>query len=178
MACSGTGGLEIQAGRNDRRYCRATSEWSRCLPADKRNVSAVKVIFLTVNNDAEIAAEAFRRGASGYLVKTCASSELVTAVRNVLRGGTYLSSTLSNDTVDFFRRQHAEFVKEGERLTERQREVLQLFAEGRTMKEVGDILDMTTRTVAFHKYRIMEVLDAKSNADLVRYAVRKHLIAA
>jgi len=68
--------------------------------------------------------------------------------------------------------------KEEERLTERQREVLQLLAEGKAMKEIGDILKMTTRTVAFHKYRIMEVLDAKNNADLVRYAVRNHLIAA
>jgi len=67
-------------------------------------IPAVKLIFLTMNNDPELAAEAFRRGASGYLLKTCASSEMVTAVRKVLRGMTYLSPTLSKDTVDFLRR--------------------------------------------------------------------------
>jgi DNA-binding NarL/FixJ family response regulator len=139
---------------------------------------AVKLIFLTMNNDPQVAAEAFRRGASGYLLKTCASSEMVTAVRNVLRGIPYLSPTLSRDTVDFLRRQRETLEKEEERLTERQREVLQLLAEGKAMKEIGDILNMTARTVAFHKYRIMEVLDAKSNADLVKYAVRNHMVAA
>jgi len=139
---------------------------------------AVKLIFLTMNNDPEVAAEAFRRGASGYLLKTCASSEMVTAVRNVLRGLPYLSPTLSKDTVDFLRRQRETLASKEERLTERQREVLQLLAEGKAMKEIGDILKMTARTVAFHKYRIMEVLDAKSNADLVKYAVRNHMVAA
>ena len=139
---------------------------------------AVKLIFLTMNNDPAVAAEAFRRGASGYLLKTCASSEMVTAVRNVLRGIPYLSPTLSKDTVDFLRRQRDTLEEKEERLTERQREVLQLLAEGKAMKEIGDILKMTARTVAFHKYRIMEVLDAKSNADLVKYAVRNHMVAA
>jgi DNA-binding NarL/FixJ family response regulator len=139
---------------------------------------AVKLIFLTMNPDPEVAAEAFRRGASGYLLKTCASSEMVTAVRNVLRGIPYLSPTLSKDTVDFLRRQRDTLATKEERLTERQREVLQLLAEGKAMKEIGDILKMTARTVAFHKYRIMEVLDAKSNADLVKYAVRNHMVAA
>ena len=139
---------------------------------------AVKLIFLTMNNDPAVAAEAFRRGASGYLLKTCASSEMVTAVRNVLRGIPYLSPTLSKDTVDFLRRQRDTLEEKEERLTERQREVLQLLAEGKAMKEIADILNMTARTVAFHKYRIMEVLDAKSNADLVKYAVRNHMVAA
>jgi DNA-binding NarL/FixJ family response regulator len=139
---------------------------------------AVKLIFLTMNPDPEVAAEAFRRGASGYLLKTCASSEMVTAVRNVLRGIPYLSPKLSKDTVDFLRRQRETLATKEERLTERQREVLQLLAEGKAMKEIGDILKMTARTVAFHKYRIMEVLDAKSNADLVKYAVRNHMVAA
>jgi DNA-binding NarL/FixJ family response regulator len=144
----------------------------------KEMFPAVKLIFLTMNNDAEVAAEAFRRGASGYLLKTCAASQLVTAVRDVLRGKTYLSPTLSRDTVDFLRRRHEKLVEDGERLTERQREVLQLLAEGKVMKEVGGILNMTTRTVAYHKYRMMEVLGAKSSADLVKYAIRIHMIAA
>lgn len=144
----------------------------------KEMLPAVKLLFLTMNGDPELAAEAFRRGASGYLLKTCAASELVIAVRDVLRGKLYMSRTLPTDTINYMRRQERKMVDEDARLTERQREVLQLLAEGKVMKEIGGMLNMTTRTVAFHKYRIMEVLGAKSNAELVRYAVRKHLVAA
>jgi DNA-binding NarL/FixJ family response regulator len=144
----------------------------------KELLPAVKLVFLTMNSDMEVAAEAFRRGASGYLLKTCAASEMVIAVRDVLRGQTYMSSALSRDTVNFLRCQDNDLVCEEERLTERQREVLQLLAEGKVMKEVGDILNMTTRTVAYHKYKMMEVLGAKSSAELVKYAIRNHIIAA
>jgi len=144
----------------------------------KELLPAVKLVYLTMNPDVEVAAEAFRRGASGYLLKTCAAAEMVVAVREVLRGKSYLSRALSRDTIDFLRRQDKGLVKEDERLTERQREVLQLLAEGKVMKEVGDILHMTPRTVAYHKYRMMEVLGAKSNAELVKYAVRSHIVAA
>lgn len=144
----------------------------------KELLPAVKLVFVTMNHDADVAAEAFRRGASGYLLKTCAASELVIAVRDVLRNKSYLSSMIASDTVDFLLRQDKRLIEEGEKLTERQREVLQLLAEGKCMKEVAGVLNVTTRTVAFHKYRIMEVLDAKSNAALVQYAIRHHLIAA
>jgi DNA-binding NarL/FixJ family response regulator len=144
----------------------------------KETCPAVKLVFLTMNSDIELAAEAFRRGASGYLLKTCAASEMVTAVHEVLRGRSYMSKTLRREDVNYLRRTEAKLVEENERLTERQREVLQLLAEGKVMKEIADILNMTTRTVAFHKYRMMEALGAKSNAELVRYAVRHHLVAA
>jgi DNA-binding NarL/FixJ family response regulator len=144
----------------------------------KQALPAVKLIYLTMNPDPEIAAEAFRRGGSGYLLKTCASTDMVVAVRDVLRGKTYMSRTLPRDTVNYLRRQDKHMVQEDERLTERQREVLQLIAEGKVMKEIGGMLNMTTRTVAFHKYRIMEALGAKSSAELVRYAVRNHIVAA
>ena len=139
---------------------------------------AVKLVFLTMNSDIELAAEAFRRGASGYLLKTCAASEMVTAVHEVLRGRSYMSKPLRRDDINYLRRTETKLVQENERLTERQREVLQLLAEGKVMKEIADILNMTTRTVAFHKYRMMEALGAKSNAELVRYAVRHHIVAA
>jgi len=139
---------------------------------------SVKIIFLTMNHEADLAAEAFRRGASGYLVKTCAASELAIAVREVLRGKSYLSPMIAKDTVDFLLRQDKKLVEEADRLTERQREVLQLLAEGKCMKEVAAVLNLTTRTVAFHKYRIMEVLNIRTNAELVQYAIRTHLIAA
>jgi DNA-binding NarL/FixJ family response regulator len=144
----------------------------------KELVPGMKLVFLTMNHDADLAAEAFRRGASGYLLKTCAASELTIAVREVLRGKSYLSPLIARDTVDFLLRQDKKLVEEANKLTERQREVLQLLAEGKCMKEVADVLNVTPRTVAFHKYRIMEVLNAKSNAELVQYAIRHHLIAA
>jgi DNA-binding NarL/FixJ family response regulator len=142
----------------------------------KELLPAVKLVYLTMNHDADLAAEAFRRGASGYLLKTCAATELAIAVREVLRGKSYLSPMIAKDTVDFLLRQDKKLVEEGQR--ERQREVLQLLAEGKCMKEVAGVLNLTPRTVAFHKYRIMEVLNAKSNAELVQYAIRHHLIAA
>lgn len=144
----------------------------------KELLPSVRVIFLTVNPDADLAAEAFRRGASGYLLKTCAASELSIAVREVLRGKSYLSPTIAKDTVDFLLRQDKKLIEEGQKLTERQREVLQLLAEGKCMKEVAAVLNVATRTVAFHKYRIMEVLNVRTNAELVQYAIRNHLIAA
>jgi len=139
----------------------------------------VKLVFLTMNTDADVAAEAFARGASGYLLKTCAASEMVLAVRQVLRGKPYLSRALSVDAINCRRWEHkALVVNESDRLTQRQREVLQLLAEGKVMKEIAAILHMTTRTVAYHKYRIMEVLGASCNAELVKYAVRNHIVAA
>ena len=143
----------------------------------KKSLPAVKLVYLTMNPDVEVAAEAFRRGAHGYLLKTCAAGELVLGVREVLRGKSYMSPALSRDTVNFLRRQDKNLIQEDDRLTERQREVLQLLAEGKVMKEVADILSMSTRTVAFHKYRMMEVLGAKSNAELVRYAIRNHVVS-
>lgn len=144
----------------------------------KEFLPGVKLVFLTMNHDTDLAAEAFRRGASAYLLKTCAASELTIAVREVLKGKSYLSPTIAKETVDFLLRQDKKLVEEADRLTERQREVLQLLAEGKCMKEVADVLNITTRTVAFHKYRIMEVLNAKNSAELIQYAIRNHLIAA
>src|SRR5271163_1879173 len=144
----------------------------------KEMLPSVKLVYLTMNPDAEIAAEAFARGASGFLLKTCASSEMVLAVRDALRGKSYVSRGLSQDAIDSFRWRNKKLVNEEERLTRRQREVLQLLAEGKVMKEVSSILNMSTRTVAYHKYRMMEVLGAKSGAELVKYAVRNHMTAA
>jgi DNA-binding NarL/FixJ family response regulator len=144
----------------------------------KEMLPAVKLVYLTMNPDVEVAAEAFRRGASGYLLKTCAAAEMVLAVREVLRGKSYMSATLPREAVNFLRRQDKKLVPDDERLTTRQREVLQLLAEGKVMKEVSSILNMSTRTVAYHKYRMMEVLGAKSGAELVKYAIRNHMVAA
>jgi DNA-binding NarL/FixJ family response regulator len=144
----------------------------------KKLLPSAKLVYLTMNQDADLAAEAFRYGASAYLLKTCAASELTTAVREVLKGKSYLSPAIAKDTVDFLLKQGEEAAQESEELTMRQREVLQLLAEGKSMKEVASVLNLTTRTVAFHKYRIMETLHVHSNAELVRYAIKKHVLAA
>jgi DNA-binding NarL/FixJ family response regulator len=144
----------------------------------KKMLPSVKLVYLTMNPDAEVAAEAFTLGASGYLLKTSAASELTTAVREALRGRTYLSKDLSRDTIDSLRWQHNKLVDVNARLTHRQREVLQLLAEGKVMKEIAAILHTSPRTVNYHKYTMMKILGVKSNAELVRYAVRNHIVAA
>jgi DNA-binding NarL/FixJ family response regulator len=144
----------------------------------KKMLPAIKLVYLTMTPDADVAAEAFTRGASGHLLKTCASSEIVLAVRQALQGKTYLSKAMSRDAIDSLRWQHRGLIDQDERLSDRQREVLQLLAEGKVMKEIGGILNMATRTVAYHKYRIMDILGARSNPELVRYAVRNRMVAA
>jgi len=137
----------------------------------------VKIIFVTMNHDAELIAEAFRRGASGFLPKTAAAAELLQAIREVLNGRTYLSPALAAGTIRSLLRRSEE-AREPVALTSRQREVLQLLAEGKLMKEVASVLNMKDRTVAFHKYRIMEKLNLHSTSELVRYSVRNNIIAA
>ena len=138
----------------------------------------VKLVFLTMNTDPALAAEAFRHGASGYVLKTCAASDLIFAIREVLKGRSYLCSAIAKETVDVLLQQNKESIKEGDRLSRRQREVLQLLTEGKTMKEVAYVMNLSTYTVAFHKLRIMEKLSANSSTELVQYAMRHHIIAA
>jgi len=144
----------------------------------KELLPRVKLVYVTMNQSADLAAEAFRRGASGYLVKTCAASELIMALREVLRGNSYLSPMVAKDTVDSLLHHPKGVDDEGNTLTARQRQVLQLLAQGKRMKEVGIALNIKTRTVAFHKYRIRAMLNATSDAKLFQYAIKHHLIAA
>jgi len=149
------------------------------LEAGKRIKSlsrSIKTVYLTMNTDLGVAAEAFRGGASGYLLKTSAAAELVIAVREVLKGKKYVSPLVTTDVDGFFLDIRVSKLGQ-EKLTSRQREVLQLLAEGRSMKEVAYSLKMTPRTVAFHKYKIMDQLRLRTNAELVRYAIREHLIS-
>jgi len=95
-----------------------------------------------------------------------------------MRGGSYVSTPFSRDELRILQHKRARRRDQAEMLTERQREVLQLLAEGKGMKEIACVLNMAMRTVAFHKYRIMDALGASSNAELVRYAIKRHLIAA
>jgi DNA-binding NarL/FixJ family response regulator len=140
----------------------------------KQKARHVKLVFLTMNEDTDLAAEAFRSGASGYLLKRSAASELLTAIREVMQGRSYVTPLITEGLVGSLIQadEHAP----GQDLTPRQREVLQLLAEGRSMKEVAGVLNLTPRTVAFHKYRMMEQLKVKSTAELVQYAVKHHIV--
>ena len=140
-----------------------------------RKMPGIRLVFLTVNEDPDIAAEAIRLGASGYLLKSSASAELFTAIEQALAGKTYITPLVTKGLpLGVFLGQA---VKPGvEKLTERQREVLQLLAEGRAMKEVADLLHVSTRTVAFHKYTIMEHLSLKTSAELVQYALERGML--
>jgi len=141
----------------------------------KRLTPSVKVIFLTMNLDPEVAAEAFRRGASGYVVKNSAAEELLSAIRRVLKGESYLSPFITKDTVRFLMSSRKTYEAE-KQITARQKEVLQLLAEGKSMKEIANVLNLKPGTVAFHKYRIMEALGTKTNAELIQYAIKRHMI--
>ena len=141
----------------------------------RQRVPRAKLIFLTMNDDPDTAAEAIRRGASGYLLKASPPSDLFEAIRQVLDGKIYVAPTIAGGPVGVFV-SNAEKGK-GSGLTLRQREVLQLLAEGKSMKEAADILNITSRTIAFHKYSMMEQLGFKTTAELVQHAVTLGLVS-
>jgi DNA-binding NarL/FixJ family response regulator len=141
----------------------------------KKKHPEIKLMFMTMTQAADIAAEAFRRGASGYVLKQSAGTELLLAVRKVNRGESYLSPLVAKETVTFLlnkRESHAE----EKRITCRQSEILQLLAEGLSMKQVANEIDIKPGTVAFHKYRMMETLNISTNAELLGYALKHQMI--
>jgi len=143
----------------------------------KQIMPKVKLIFLTMNQDSDIAGEAFRVGASAYLLKNSGASELQKAIQEVLRGGIYITpQTRQCIQKTFIRDPRA--TKRARRLTERQREVLQLVAEGHSMKQIADILNVTPRTIAFHKYRMMEELGVNNTAELIQFAIKQSIVEA
>jgi DNA-binding NarL/FixJ family response regulator len=142
----------------------------------KQKLPGVKLVFLTMTMAAEVAAEAFRRGASAYVLKQSAADELLLAVRMVNEGSSYLSPLLAKETIMYLLNQGASF-REEKRITARQSEILQLLAEGMSMKEVANVLDVKPGTVAFHKYQMMQTLNVKSNAELLEYAIKHHMTA-
>jgi DNA-binding NarL/FixJ family response regulator len=140
----------------------------------KQRLRDVKLVFLTMNEDIDLAVEAFRSGASAYLLKRSAASELTTAIREVMQGRSYITPLITGDLVGSL--MHVDEKEPAHELTLRQREILQLLAEGKTMKEVAQTLNLTPRTVAFHKYRMMEQLRVGSTAELIQYAVKHHIV--
>ena len=139
----------------------------------KRKHPAVKLVFLTMNEETDLAVTAFEAGASGYLLKRSAASELLTSIREVMQGRSYVTPLITEGLMGTLL--HPDKRKPVE-LTARQREVLHLLAEGRSMKEVASLLNVAPRTVAFHKYQMMEQLNVKSTAELVQYAVKHNIV--
>ena len=139
----------------------------------KAQLPRTKLVFVTMNEDPDLAAEAFRIGASAYLLKRSAASELLVAIREVMKGRSYVTPLVTSGLV-------GSLLDHGERprheLTPREREVLQLLAEGYSMKEAADMLNVTPRTIAFHKYKMMEQLGIRTTAELIQLAVKNHLV--
>lgn len=136
----------------------------------------MKVIYLTQNREPRLAVEAFRRHASGYVLKDSAASELTRAIREALRGKSYVSPSIAEGMFGEASTRPIDQITLRE-LSPREREVLQLLAEGKSMKEVAAVLEISPRTVEFHKYRIMQLLHVKTNAELVQQAIKLGLIA-
>ncbi len=143
----------------------------------RQRLPATKLLFLTMNSAAEIAAEAFRRGAAAYVLKQSAAEDLLVAIRKVVQGESYLSPLIARETVTFLLNQGKPRSDE-RRITKRQSEILQLLAEGMSMKEVAGVLDLKPGTVAFHKYRMMETLGVRTNAELLEYAIKRQMTSA
>ena len=134
-----------------------------------------KVIFLTMHADAQLAAEALRAGAAGFVVKHAAGKELVAAIHTVLRGGRYLPAHLASDVLTALANADRQEVGS---MTPRQRQVVTMIAEGLTMKEVAAALGLSPRTVEAHKYQVMQTLGLQTTADLIRYALEHRLTSS
>jgi DNA-binding NarL/FixJ family response regulator len=142
----------------------------------KKTIPKAKLIFMTMNEEPDLVGEAFRAGASAYLLKQAAALELTEAIEEVLKGGSYVTPSAAAGQANISLREPKARGHVPEP-TPRQREVIQLLAEGRSMKEVASILRITKRTVAAHKYAAMEMLQVKSNAELVKYAIKHRIIS-
>jgi DNA-binding NarL/FixJ family response regulator len=143
----------------------------------RREGLSSKVIFLTMHADAPLAKEAFRAGASGYLLKRSASKELILAIKECIGGRRYVTPFITDDPITFLIEAENQPDREVVTLTPRQREVLQLIAEGRTMREIAQILKISSRTVEAHKYEMMQSLGLKTTPELVQYAIKLGLVS-
>jgi DNA-binding NarL/FixJ family response regulator len=135
----------------------------------------VKLIYLTMNNNIEYAREALQAGASAFILKNSKSSELLHAIRDALKGVSYMAPEIRRALNEVFLRD-PKAVDRPQHLTDRQREVLQMLAEGRSLREIASLLQISYRTVRFHKVRIMEELGISKNAELVKYAIKHGMI--
>lgn len=143
----------------------------------KVSMPSVNLVFLTMNEDPEIAVEAMKVGASAYVLKKSAASELLQAIRAALRGKSFITPQIARGMQESFIR-NPQGRNRPKSITLRQREVVQLLAEGKSMKEAASVLTVTPRTVAFHKYRVMQDLGLKTNAELVQFAIKNRILVA
>jgi DNA-binding NarL/FixJ family response regulator len=137
-----------------------------------------RIVFLTMHSDPAYVSEAFRAGASGYVLKQSAGSELVFALQEVLKGRYYVTPLVAREVVGgFLRNDGKEAVPTASRLTARQREVLQLVAEGQSVKEIAATLEVSVKTVEFHKKRLMDELGVRTTAGLTKYALTHGIVS-
>jgi DNA-binding NarL/FixJ family response regulator len=137
-----------------------------------------KVVLVTMHPDVKYAVRGFEAGAKGYVLKESASNELLEAIREALRGKTYVTPMIAGDLIESYRGEARSPAEDPtSRLTTRQREVLQLLAEGRSAKEIAAVLGVSARTVEFHKYRMMETLSVKTSAELIQFAIKHGIIS-
>ena len=146
--------------------------------AIRKELPNTEVLIFTVHESEDLVRDVLAAGARGYLLKTELTHNIVAAIESLAEHKPFFSWQISKKLLDNYLEAQAVSVPSADALTAREREVVQLLAEGKCMKEVAAVLNLTTRTVAFHKYRIMEVLNVRTNAELVQYAIRNHLIAA
>jgi DNA-binding NarL/FixJ family response regulator len=143
----------------------------------KKTDKTIKIVFLTMHPDATYAANAFEAGASGFVLKHSASSELIRAIHEAMKGRTYVTPLIAGDLIRTYQKGDSPEKELLKKISPRQREILQLLAEGRTAKEIASILDISTKTVEFHKYKMMEQLKIKTSAELVHYAMKHGFIS-
>ena len=141
----------------------------------KKVQPAIKAVFLTMHPDIAYAVRAFKEGASGYVLKNAVPNELITAIREGLKGKTYVTPMIAGKLIRAYESGSQTQIEIDTvlKLSSRQREVLQLLAEGHSVKEIASILNISAKTVEYHKYRMMEDLGAKTTADLIRFAVKQ-----
>ena len=142
----------------------------------KKSHPQIKLIFLTMHADRDYVVEALRAGASGYLLKWSAEEELEAAIRTVIAGGIYLTTALPGDLSESILKRNVAQNETAEKLTDREREVLQLVTEGRSAKEIADILHLSVKTIEFHKYSMMKRLGVHTTVELTKYAVQRQLL--
>ena len=142
----------------------------------RKELPSTRILLLTMHDDVALAEEGFAAGANGFINKTTAAEELLNAIRTVARGETYLTPSLAAALVSVLTTVGPQSASDARTLTTRQRQIVQLLAEGKTMKEAAAILNISTRTAECHKYEIMRKLAVKTKADLIRYAVRVKLV--
>lgn len=143
----------------------------------KKSGLDTKVVFLTMHHDAMYAKEAFDAGALGFVLKHSAPSELTKAIEEALKGNTYISPAIAQEVMQLYKGEVDSRAGASGALTLRQREVMQLLAEGKSAKEIANILHISTRTVEFHKYNMMEQLGIKTSAELVHFAIKHGIVS-